>query len=339
MDNDAHAAPRPVAFDPATRDLGVLVGFDGSKQSFLALHYGALAAQRSGRVLTVVSAFHVPARIYTTLIAVPEKSEAEVAVDAAKTVLAEAREYLKDYSGKVIYRTERGDAAGVLVDLSALAELAVVGARGRGGFLGRVLGSVSSALPAHAHCPTVVVPRQYKVNEPESQAEGAGRFIAGRDRRPVVVGIDASGQSRVAMLQAALSAQNRGVTLHLLMALPSLEAWLEWYPELDSPDESVTERRKTQLEKTLETELALVKRHFPALEVTASVKPGDPIAQLVKQTREAQLTVIGTRGRSGFTGALMGSVSRGVLLRAEGPVMVVPDLKDERLEDHPEPSR
>lgn len=335
MDNDAYTAPRPVAFDPATRDLGVLVGFDGSKQSFLALHYGALAAQRSGRVLTVVSAFSVPARIYTTLAAVPEKSEAEAAVAAAKKVLLEAREYLQHYPGKVIYRTERGDAAGVLVDLSTVAELAVVGARGRGGFLGRVLGSVSTALPAHAHCPTVVVTRQYEVNE----SEGAERFTAGRDRRPVVVGIDLSAPSRVAVLQAAQSALNRGVTLHMLLALPSLEGWFDWYPELDSTDEGVTDRRKTQLEKSLEEEIRWVKTHFPALDVTAAVKPGDPVALLAKRTREAQLTVVGTRGRGGFTGALMGSVSRGVLLRAAGPVMVVPDLQDKRLQDQPATSR
>lgn len=335
MDNDAHTAPRSVAFDPATRDLGVLVGFDGSKQSLLALHYGALAAQRSGRVLTVVSAFTVPARVYTTLAAVPENSEAEAAVEAARTVLLDARKYLQDYSGKVIYRTERGDAAGVLVDLSTVAELAVVGARGRGGFLGRVLGSVSSALPAHAHCPTVVVPRQYKVSE----AEGAARFTAGRDQRPVVVGIDRSPHSRVAVLQAAQSALNRGVTLHMLLALPSLEGWLDWYPELDSTDEGVTDRRKTQLEEFLEAEIRWVKKHFPSLDVTAAVKPGDPIALLAKQTREAQLTVVGTRGRSGFTGALMGSVSRGVLVRASGPVMVVPDLQDKRLADQPESTR
>lgn len=332
MENDAHPAPRPVAFDPATRDLGVLVGFDGSKQSILALHYGALAAQRGGRVLTVVSAFTVPTRVYTTLAAVPEKSEAEAAVEAARTVLADARKYLKDYPGKVIYRTERGDAAGVLVDLSTVAELAVVGARGRGGFLARVLGSVSSALPAHAHCPTVVVPRQYEV----SGAEGAARFTPRQDQRPVVVGIDRSPQSRIAVLQAAQAAHFRGVPLHMLLALPSLEGWLEWYPELDSKDEGVAERRKTQLEAALDAEIKWVKTHYPSLKVTAAVKPGDPIALLAKQTKQAQLTVVGTRGRSGFTGALMGSVSRGVLLRAVGPVMVVPELQDKRLEDQPE---
>lgn len=335
MDKDIHSAPRPVAFDRATRDLGVLVGFDGSRQSILALHYGALAAQRSGRVLTVVSAYSVPTPVYTTLAAVPNRSEAEAASAAAKKVLDEARRYLQDYPGKVIYRVERGDAAGVLVDLSALAELAVVGARGRGGFLGRVLGSVSSALPAHADCPTVVVPKQYKVTE----AGGAARFTQGEDRRPVVVGIDRSSASRVAVLQAAFAAQNRGVTLQMLLVLPSLEGWLEWYPELEPGDAGVTDRRQTQLEKDLETEVQWVKAHYPDLEVTASVKPGDPVAQLVKQTREAQLTVVGTRGRGGFTGALLGSVSRGVLLRAMGPVMVVPELQEPRLSDQPGSSR
>src|SRR5699024_2137437 len=69
-------------------------------------------------------------------------------------------ELLRDHPGETSFRTESGDAAGVLVTLSSAAELVIVGARGRGGFLGRLLGSVSTALPAHAHCPTLVVGRR-----------------------------------------------------------------------------------------------------------------------------------------------------------------------------------
>ncbi|WP_258933478.1 universal stress protein [Nesterenkonia pannonica] len=103
--------------------------------------------------------------------------------------------------------------------------------------------------------------------------------------------------------------------------------------------EGVVQRRKAELERDLQAEAAWIGTHFPHLTIEAAVDPGDPIAQLTAAARDAQLTVVGTRGRSGFTGALMGSVSRGVVLRAAYPVMIVPDLKDERLSDQPEPQQ
>ncbi|EXF23997.1 universal stress protein UspA [Nesterenkonia sp. AN1] len=335
MNIDTHSAPRPRAFNLAAQGLGVLVGFDGSTRSLLALHYGALEAQRSRRVLTVITAVSGPIPVYTTLGALPEKFETQAAIDAAGIVLNDARRYLQAYPGKVTYRTEQGEAAAVLAELSTVAELAILGARGRGGFLGRILGSVASALPAHAHCPTIVVPRHYAINV----AEGAARFAPQADSRPVIVGIDGSAQSRVAALHAARAAQDRGVALHLLMTLPSLEGWWDWYPDLDPLDQDIISRRQSQLERSLQAEAAWLHRHFPSLAVTASVKPGDPVTQLSKSAQEAQLTVVGTRGRGTFSGNLLGSVSRGVLLRATGPVMVVPDLQDDRLRDQPGPIR
>lgn len=335
MNNSTPSAPQPVAFDLATRNLGVLVGFDGSPQSIQALHFGALEAQRSGRVLTVVTVVSVPVEIYTTLHALPEISEAHAARDAAKHVLNDARNYLQDYPGRVTFRTEQGDVTAVMLELSTVAQLIVVGARGRGGFLGRILGSVSSSLPAHAQCPVIVVPQQYSANA----EEGRARFVPQPDTRPVVVGIDGSEHSRVAALHAARAAQDRGATLRLLMALPPLKGWMDWYPELDAPEQEIVDRRQSQLENSLQAEAEWVSRHFPAVTVTAAVEPGDPVAQLDKSTHEAQLTVVGTRGHGEFAGALLGSVSRGVLLRAVGPVMVVPKLQDERLSDQPEPIR
>src|SRR5699024_5214230 len=56
---------------------------------------------------------------------------------------------------------------------------------------------------------------------------------------------------------------------------------------------------------------------------TVDVELGDPGDVLAARTRTAQLTVIGTRGRGAVRSALLGSVSREVLNRAQGPVMVV----------------
>lgn len=345
MNTDTHVAPRPIAFDPATRPAGVLIGFDGSTQSVLALHYAAVAARHSNRALTVITAFSAPAPIHTTLSATPDRIDSEHALEAAKIVLNDARRYLKDHPGPVVYRAERGDPAGVLATLSAQAQLVVVGARGRGGFLGRIMGSVSSALPAHAHCPTIVVPRHYQIAASEapgrSVAEAAGRSASASDPdpRPVLVGVDGSQHSRIAALHAAQFAQDQHAPLHLLLVLPSLEGWLDWYPDLDAPDQGFIDRRRVQLEDFLEAEATWVRKHYPGLSVTCSVRPGDPAAQLSRSTREALLTVVGTRGRAGFSGALLGSVSRSVLLQATGPVMVVPELHDARLSDQPGPLR
>jgi nucleotide-binding universal stress UspA family protein len=55
-------------------------------------------------------------------------------------------------------RVKQGHAAQVLIEQSADADLLVVGTRGRGGFKGLVLGSVSQHVAAYAKCPVTVVP-------------------------------------------------------------------------------------------------------------------------------------------------------------------------------------
>lgn len=326
MNKDVHATPAHVPFDSSDRHLGVLVGFDGSSSSTAALHYGARAARRRNTALTVVSAYSVSPSVHSPLAAVPENPEAKANYQAAERLLDEAREYLRNYSGEVSFRAESGDAAGILVGLSSSAQLAVVGARGRGGFLGRILGSVAAALPGHAQCPTVVVPQHYSTAERSGEAE----FSPVQGDAPVVVGVDKSRESRAALLQAAQAAEDRETSLQMTMALP-LPGTLLWYPELK--DSELLERRSAELEGFLQQETQWLGQYFPSLNVTTSLIPGDPIAVLSKATASAQLTVLGTHGRGGFSGAMLGSVSRGVLLKAEGPVMVVPFIEDPRLEN------
>lgn len=317
------AAPAPGASDaPGTsldgdRPLGVLIGYDGSEQAVQALHYAARAALRQDLPLTVVTAYTVPTMAYAEAALTPVVPAEVARLNAARELLDEAREHLRDYSGAVDLRAEWGDAAGVLVKLSAQAALAVVGARGRGGFLGRLLGSVSAALPAHAHCPTVVVHRDYELGE------GAHRFEPIEEDAPVTVGTDGSARAEAALDAAAQAALSRGTSLRVLMVIPSLEDWGGSYAAW-LPDPDVVETHRSRAATVLERGLEQRRREHPDLTITSEVLVGDPVRLLIAESADAQLTVVGTRGHGRVTSTLLGSVSRGLLQHAEGPVMVVP---------------
>lgn len=326
-------APTPSPLTPAARPLGVVAGFDASEQGFLALHYAARAAQRRNVQLTVVNAYRVPAHLYTTLAALPPEAEMNLPLQDSERILGQAREYLEDYPGQVIFRPVEGDASAVLVELSASAQLVVLGGRGRGGFLGRLLGSVAAAVPAHALCPTVIVPASY---DPQAAAgTGDGRFSPVEDERPVVVGLDGSSVSRGAALQAAQAAAERGVPLRAVIALMPLDDVADWYPDIRF-EYSRVEQRKQQLHEHAEVEAEWLRSQVPGAEVTAAVEVGGSDEVLIRASAEAQLTVVGTRGRGGIRSALLGSTSRSVLTSAAGPVMIVPELPDARLKDQPE---
>lgn len=329
MHSDSVNQKKP--FDPAQRELGIVVGFDGSEQATLALHYGARAALRRGTVLTVVTAKSGDQQFYATLAALPSESEEHAKHEAAKATLKKAHDYLHDYQGEVVYRIEKGDAAGILVDLSSAALLTVIGARGRGGFFGRILGSVAAALPAHSHCPTVVVPRGYDTGKEDDPH----RFDPIDDDSPVTVGVDSSPQSGVAALHAAEVAAERGTGLQLVLALPPIDGWLAWYPGVAADGHQIVERRREELEGHIHEEGEWISRHVPQVSVATTVATGDPAKLLAEATASSQLTVVGTHGRGNVGAALLGSVSRNVLNHAKGPVMVVPELHDSRLEDQP----
>lgn len=306
--DDRAADPRP-AEAGLSRELGVLVGFDGSELAALALRYAAVESLHRGVPLTVVTAFTMPLMIYPNMASIPAEPEDEAAMRGAEKLLAEAAELLADHPEPVTYAAESGDAAGVLVNLSSNAEVVIVGARGRGGFLGRMLGSVSTALPPHAHCPTIIVPQH-----------SAQR---GEARGPVVVAVDGSEAARIAMFTAAEVAASREAGLEVVSVLPAGEEWLYWYPELELGGE-VADRRQKQLETALSAEADALGEQFPGLPISTAVVVGDPHVMLSEATKRAQLTVMGTRGRGAVKSALLGSVSRGVLHHAEGPVMIVP---------------
>lgn len=315
MSTEARSAPHTIPFDPAARELGVAVGFDGSLNSGVALDFAAAVAVRRGARLTVIASYRVPAPMNVDYAAITLESEGETRKKIAEDLLKGAATRLAEHPGEVSYLALEGDSVGTLVDASAKALLMVVGARGRGGFLGRVLGSVSTALPAHAQCPTVVVPA------------GAEPSVG-----PVVVGVDGSSHSRLSALFAAQEAAERGTSLVLLHAMQQPDGGGYLVTLRPHDVEEIFARRRAELEANLEGEAAWVRERVPGIEITSAVRIGMPEAILRDAEGTAQLIVVGSHGRGSLTSALLGSVSRATLHGAARPVMVVPPLHDNRLE-------
>ena len=130
----------------------IVVGVDGSDESLVALDWALSEAKVRGAALEVVHTY------------MPNLSEAAVGTEPSPR---EAEELLRKmveptagaYPGvPVTALAVEGPSARTLLDTAAGATLLVVGSRGRGGFAGLMLGSVSQQVVHHATCPVVIVP-------------------------------------------------------------------------------------------------------------------------------------------------------------------------------------
>ena len=314
-DSDVGRA-RGESSDAATAN-GVTVGVDGSEQSLNALQFAAQEASNHDLPLNIVTAYSIPVFAASSMDAGYASMDDEAFRASALETVEDAASHIKQFIGDgLTVRTfvESGDAAGVLLDFAEEADLMVVGRRGRGGFMGRLLGSVSTAIPAHAKCPTIIVP------------------LTAKDRTNtkdvIVVGVDGSDRARLAVLKAAERALAENATLRVVCAIPPLGGSLAWVPA--TVDQEAVFR---EVREQLSAGERWLKSYYPDLMFESDVIEGAPVEVLIDESRTAKLLVTGSRGRGGFTGMLLGSTSQGVLFHANGPVMVVPDGEDPRLEE------
>ena len=279
----------------------ILVGYDGSEFAEKALEWAIEEAKALDGELTVVVSTGRPV-VADAAITGPflEKIEDE-AEQTARRGVQKAKEAGVRAQGVL----ERGDVAGVLVNESRDSSLVVLGKRGLHGLRGR-LGSVSAATAAHAECPVIVLPETI---EP-TQGDFTGR---------VVVAVDKLGLESPSVRKAAEYAQAHGKGLSLVTVIPSVTSLPSGSAELDQAvSEQLTEPARNMLQ---EVEDDVVKQ-FSGLDTILSGRPADA---LVQASASADLVVMGTRGRGGFRGLLLGSVSQAVLVDAVCPVMVVPN--------------
>jgi nucleotide-binding universal stress UspA family protein len=282
----------------------VLVGYDGSPGAHAALDWALAEATRLRVPVQVRYVFEWVSQLGVFPVIPPyrrgdPRTKARSVVDEAVAAAGVAYPGL-EVRGEVV----DGSAAGALCAASRDAGMVVLGHSGLGGLSGLLLGSVGVAVAAHAHCPVVVVRGQ----------------APAQTSLPVWVGVDGSPESDLAAGFAFDEAARRGVPVAALHAWePPPVPRRNTVPPL-SYDPALIEAAERQL---LDEDLAQWRDKYPQVAVTTTVVPGRPGQALVDVSRRAQLVVVGSRGRGGLRGLLLGSVSQHLLHHAACPVAVV----------------
>jgi nucleotide-binding universal stress UspA family protein len=283
----------------------IVVGVDGSAESVTAARWAVGEARLRGRPVALVHAYTWPIPIAPMAPPPFDWTEATLR-EGAEALVNEAIEAVRADDVTVTGETLGGPAAYTLLEASRGAEMVVVGHRGRGGFAALLLGSTATAVSAHAHCPVAVVRPQ------TGQRPPAGL---------VLVGADGSPSSGMAVAFAFDEADRRGAELVIL------SAWQRLNPSRGSDvqpagyeDPAAQEAAQAQW---LRDWVQPWREKHPQVAVRWMLTGERPAAALVEAAGEASLVVVGSRGRGGFTGLLLGSVSQQVLNHAPCPVVVV----------------
>jgi nucleotide-binding universal stress UspA family protein len=289
----------------------VVVGVDGSDSSREALLWAVDEAARRRLPLRVLGAWQSDHAAETTAALVPSLA------DDCRAVVEAAAAHARTVSPglDVSTTTVHAQAASALIAASRSADSVVVGSRGVGAVTEVLLGSTSMQLAVYASCPVVVV------REPLRRPETPGR---------VVVGVDGSALSGEATAYAFEQASVRALGLTVVHA---------WNANVYTSGVALSVLAEPWQELVTEQELIVAEaiapwtEKYPQVDVRTEVAQGRPADVLVDASVSAELVVVGSRGRGGFRGLLLGSTSRNVLHRAHCPVAVVRPFDPHRSAD------
>jgi len=278
----------------------LVVGVDGSEQSWSALAWAADEAALRGALLRVVHACDPPSEDPRPAPdAAPSVSDpAEGIVDSARCRVA-----VRHPSLEVRVDTIRDRAPYALIEASCSADLLVVGARGLGEVRSLVLGSVSQRCIRYAHCPVVVV-RSGVVDVPTTG-----------DDRSIVVGADGSLGSTRALRWALREARARGISVRAVFA------WQ--YPPVHSMVMGPLNGNPVAAREIVDATRALAARCEPGVPLVAADSVGATVPVLLDASGGADLLVVGSRGRGTVHDVLVGSVAHQCTMAAPCPVVVV----------------
>ena len=281
----------------------ILVGVDGSPDSEAAIQWATREAIIRDQPIRLLYA--IAPVVVTWPVAYLEASYIDAMEASGRDVLDQAQKSVQAAAGDktpptIETQIVHAAAPAALVTASQDAYMTVSGNRGLGAIGRALLGSVSSGLLHYGHGPVAIVGGE--------SARGVD------DTAPVLVGIDGSPASEEATALAFDEASRRGV------GLVALHAWTDvGFPAIGSDWERYDEGGH----RILSERLAGWQERYPEVQVERRIVPDEPARRLVDASEQAQLVVVGSRGRGGFKSLVLGSVASKVAQAAKAPVIVV----------------
>lgn len=285
-------------------ETGLLACVDGSRASEAAVAWAtreALMRQLPITLLHVVEQIVVGWPVGQMFLEMPQwqKENAQHVIDRALEIFSAT--VGDSDSPRVHTEVVYSKVVSTLIDASKGARMIVVGSQGLGALGRLLLGSVSTGVVHHAHCPVAVIHSQQGVSPGVNSA--------------VLLGIDGSPAADAATGLAFDEASRRGVELVALHAWSDVAVFpalgMDWH------------ERESQGQEVLAERLAGWQEQYPDVRVKRSLVCDQPARWLLDESEHAQLVVVGSRGRGGFPGMLLGSVSSAVAQSARVPVIIV----------------
>ena len=277
----------------------VVVGVDGSEYSRWALKWAVDEARRRGALLRIIFAH------FTEPKNTPAWYEAGASdLSPGEAIADDALGLAVTRHPSVVARAEVVECppATALTMASRSAELLVVGARGKGGFVDLLLGSVTDQCIQYAHCPVVVVH-----TDPE---EPPLRAVEPR----IVVGIDGSLGSARALSWALAEARIRSASVL------GIHAWQ--YPPIGTFAVGTRLGYELAAQEILNAAAEYAAQWAPEVPFVTAARSEATVPALLDESRETDLLVVGATGHGGFEGSLLGSVAHQCARHSVCPVAV-----------------
>ena len=287
----------------------IVVAIDGSVSALNAARWAAAEAVARGRGLTLAHALVPPVMGGGFSMGLPPRLDIlDTMREEAMTELGKIADGLE--GDDITIEIQIGSASALMIQASESADLLVLGSRGHGGFKGLLVGSVGTQVASHAQCPTVILREQ-----PRASAH------------QVVVGIDGSPHSLAAIAFAFDEASRHGWELVAIHAwdVPAFDLIVTPQGAVPFPLADVAD---SEIRLAAEV-LAGFRTDYPDVTVQERLVRAPAVQAILEASVDAALIVVGTRGHGLAVGAVLGSVSNGLLHRASVPVAVVPLIDEE----------